>query len=89
MGFAPVTTLDEPNYSFHRRTGRTSRQVDFAIQCLFSNQLVLVEDHYKNGNSIKSNQLLLDRIIRRIKGEYKQEIEIIKNTGLTILIRLL
>lgn len=82
-----VSTILTPNSNLpYRACGNTTRQVDFAIQELFKGNIVLVQDHYMNGNDKDNNRRLLNLIRDRLSFEHKglKEIEIaikfIRNT---------
>lgn len=71
------TTMDgfEPNYD--RRSGNSTRQIDYAIQLLFSGKIVKVVDHASEGRR-RVNQMLFNRIRDRLHFEHKGAIEWIK-----------
>lgn len=54
-----------------RRVGNTRRQVDVAIDLLFKDFTIKVEDHYREGKCKSANYLLLDIIIYRLRLENK------------------
>lgn len=53
-----------------RIVGNSTRQVSFAIETLFTEKEVLVQDHYENGENIAANRFLLERILKRIETEH-------------------
>lgn len=62
----PLYYIDESA----RRTGRTTRQVNEAIDSLFEGCRVIVRDHAENGNMHLANKDLLKKIIRRLEVEH-------------------
>ena len=65
-----VNILQNASVVSGRKVGNTTRQIDMAIQAIFSGQLVKVLDHYENGESTSSNNRLFDLIIRRLEREH-------------------
>lgn len=57
-----------------RRSGRTTRQVDLAVDVLFQDYIVYVRDHAAYENDIQHNnhlnKQLMDMIIKRMKSEH-------------------
>jgi hypothetical protein len=51
-----------------RRSGRTTRLIDEAIQYLFTNDTVLLVDHI---NSTEMSKHMLDRVVRRLYNEHR------------------
>jgi hypothetical protein len=73
-----TSTLECPELTTLRRNGNTSRQVNFAIELLYLGHRVIVEDHYRDGEDLNANNLLLIRILNRITSEYSDLMEIVK-----------
>lgn len=69
LRFNTLADVDIDNES--RRVGNTTRQIDGAIQALFSGKIVEVVAHYKP--SLMSNNILLGQIIRRMQMEHKYD----------------
>lgn len=65
-----VKDLSEAEITRGRGTGNTTRQVDLAIQLLFSGYKVEVKDHYNGGELRAANENLFDRILRRLSMEH-------------------
>lgn len=70
------STLENPPYisSNERQSGNTTRLVDHAIQLLFQDKIVIVEDNatqYLDTN--EADQFLLERILSRLAFEHKIE----------------
>lgn len=61
-----ISTLSCPDLTSVRQSGNTTRQSNFAIQCLFLGYYVNVEDH--GGKD--SNNHLFEKIVTRIQREY-------------------
>ena len=81
------TTFDDVKISDFRRCGNSTRQINSAINHLFSGFKVVVLDHYMNGNNKQSNELLFNRILKRLQNEHNLNITnkvIINRTDLTI-----
>lgn len=53
-----------------RKSGRTTKQTDFAIQHLFRGSIVKVEDHYQMGHQPRANKFLMERILKRLEAEF-------------------
>lgn len=58
------------NENMNRRTGRTTRAVDGAIQDLFNTGKCVVWDHYENGKNNKANQMVLNKTLARLQNEH-------------------
>ena len=76
--------INEPVISPHRRSGNTTRLIDYYIQLLFVKGTITVIDHY---DSDKSNKRLRGLILDRLRNEHthdwgdaKFEAEPMKNT---------
>lgn len=54
----------------NRRTGRTTRAIDGAIQDLFNTGKCVIWDHYKNGKNHSANQVVLDKTLVRLQNEH-------------------
>ncbi len=54
----------------NRRTGRTTRAIDGAIQDLFHTGKCVVWDHYENGKNSKANQMVLNKTLARLQNEH-------------------
>lgn len=64
------STLNKDLIEPYRRCGNTTRQVDFAIQLLFSGEDIKVEDHHKDGKDFNSNLNLFRKIVKRLQLEH-------------------
>ena len=53
-----------------RQSGNTTRQIDEAINIIFSGKICVVRDHYMDGNHRQANGILFDKIIDRLWSEY-------------------
>jgi len=78
------TTLIEEKSG--RRVGNTTRQIDYAIQLLFTGHTVVVKDHWYKGERRDPNEYLFYRILDRLALEHSlrhmvehKEIKIDKN----------
>ena len=73
-----------------RRSGRTTRQVDYAIQAIFAGKTVAVYDHHDNGDHKKSSERLFKLILSRLSDEHNLDMMLkfgflnINNRNLTI-----
>ena len=54
----------------NRKTGRTTRAIDGAIQDLFHTGKCVVWDHYENGKNNKANQMVLNKTLVRLQHEH-------------------
>jgi hypothetical protein len=79
-----VNTLVPSLIGGDRGSGRTTRQVDFAIQELFKGHIVEVRDHWEDGNNKVANRMLLDKIIERLQNEHGKYIVKVDMKSLTI-----
>lgn len=77
-----VSTLVTLQYG-PRRSGNTTRQIDFAVQQLFAGAIIEVRDHWEFGDHKKANENLFDRILKRLAMEHgllvDREVRINKN----------
>lgn len=64
-----INTLECPNLSILRRAGNTTKQVNFAIEMLMQGYVIIVRDHFRNGEIHKSNRRLFDLIYQRLSIE--------------------
>ena len=55
----------------NRRSGRTTRIIDDAIQDLFHTGECHVWDHYKDGKDAQRNKEVLMLILRRLQNEHE------------------
>jgi len=63
------STLDkEVEITGIRRDGNTTRQIDYAIQCLLKGEEVEIIDHAKD--SAEQTRYICERILRRINQEH-------------------
>ena len=69
------STLDPFLIKVGRGVGNTSRQVDLAIQLLFDGNIIVVQDHWEEGQHRDANKELFRRVFMRLKDEF--------NIGLT------
>lgn len=53
-----------------RRTGRTTRQIDEAIQVIFSGKEWVAKDHCDNGENHFANSDLFFSVIKRLTNEH-------------------
>ena len=76
---APTNPKDSPWFCFERRTGNTTRIIDWSIQELFTNGECFVVDHYGTREaSIYAYNITLSRL----KNEHGlQEKDLILNRG--------
>ena len=67
-----VSTLDgaEKLIVSGRQEGNTTRLIDYAIDIIFSGHICKVQDHHENGQHIRANQNLFDRIVKRLEHEH-------------------
>jgi hypothetical protein len=64
------STLDGVEIKWnYRRCGNTTRQVDRAVQILFSGSICKVRDHHRMGEDTRMNMRLADLILRRMNNE--------------------
>lgn len=64
-----------------RRVGNTTRQIDSAIQHLFRGEKILARNHHEYGQNRQANNLLFDKILKRLSYEHNLTIE---NKGIKI-----
>lgn len=50
--------------------GNSTRQIAFAIETLFTEKEVLIQDHYEGGKNAAANRFLLNSILKRIEIEH-------------------
>ena len=55
----------------NRRSGRTTRLVDDAIQDLFHTGECHVRDHYKDGKDTQRNKEVFMLVLRRLQNEHE------------------
>ncbi len=55
---------------YERRMGNTIRQVDNAIQILYSGKICVVRDHWEDGTHERANLHLFEMILRRLECEH-------------------
>ncbi len=60
----------EGQLDYHRRMGNSIRQVDNAIQILYSGKICVVRDHWEDGTHERANLHLFDMILRRLECEH-------------------
>jgi hypothetical protein len=85
-----ISTLDCLDLNNIRQSGNSTRQVDFAIQKLFSGCVVNIQEHYHKGHNSFSNEILLKRILKRIYAEHRNDellILTIKENGKEIFLK--
>lgn len=63
-------TIDGADIRAGRRCGNSTRQIDLAIDLLFSGFKVDVKDHFDNGCMRESNRLLFEHILLRLDREH-------------------
>lgn len=64
-------TLDNVEIRNERRCGNSTRQIDRAIDIIFSpGEICEVRDHWQHGTNKESNQDLFYRICRRLEIEH-------------------
>jgi hypothetical protein len=69
-----VSTLSCENLNNSlRRSGNSTRQINFAIEKLMQGYEVIVEDHSFNGKNKPANHYLLTRILKRLHFENNLE----------------
>ena len=57
-----------------RSTGRSTRLIDAYVQEFFTKEVntpILVKDHFEGGSSVRTNRLLLDRLVHRLISEHR------------------
>jgi hypothetical protein len=62
--------LDTTKQTGLRRDGNSTRQIDLAVQLLFSGKAIKVYDHYMIGLHLQANQDLFYRIMDRMTREH-------------------
>lgn len=65
-----ANTLDGVDIQVYRRVGNSTRQVDKAIDLLFSGFRVEIRDHFKHGTDTRANELLFHRVVKRLQSEH-------------------
>jgi hypothetical protein len=65
----PTFPMPEGEYVPRRRTGNTTRQVNYAVEQLFKGFVVQVKDHFQEGKNTAANQELFRRILKRLDIE--------------------
>lgn len=58
-------------FSWERKIGNSTRQIDAAIQYFFQGYKVVIRDHYMQGENRKANELLFHRVISRLRMEHE------------------
>jgi hypothetical protein len=83
-----ISTLEDwLEYIPQRMSGNTTRIVDRAIQILFNGDTCLVRDHYEGGENRNANEMLLDKIVRRLEIEHycgKRGLYVVDRNNLSI-----
>lgn len=64
--FLNELSMRDPN----RRTGRTTRIVDYYVQALFNNGCALLTDHHWGGEHPEANENLFNRVMQRLQNEH-------------------
>lgn len=64
-----INTLSCPKITTERCDGNTTRQVNYAIENLFKNKKIIVNDHWENGTNRLANIELFNKILKRLKEE--------------------
>jgi hypothetical protein len=77
-----ISTLDCPNLTVNRKSGNTTRQVNFAVEQFFNGHIVELRDHYCHGTHKNSNKLLFNLVLDRLRFEHN--ITINKRTAITV-----
>lgn len=54
-----------------RRKGNSTRQIDRAIQIIFSGRTCVVLDHFEDGSSHRANLYLFNQILSRLAFEHE------------------
>lgn len=65
------STLDDIDLSGDRRTGKSIRQIDHAIQILYKYKIVDIKDHHENGKCKHANRILFNRVRARLEMEHR------------------
>jgi len=73
------TTLEGFVDTYARQSGRSTRQIDIAVNLLFQGYIVEVKDHYKNGNDRRLNKRLFEEVLRRLRLEHGLDMLIERN----------
>jgi len=66
------STLDGFEFNYERRSGNSTKQIDLAIDYLFSGYKVKVEDHWEDGKYDHANDNLFKRVLRRLQNEHPE-----------------
>lgn len=69
--------IEDVDIRIGRYKGNTTRQVNKAIDLLFDGYVVIIKDHWENGENIDANYELFNAIILRLKTEHQLD-ELIK-----------
>jgi hypothetical protein len=85
-----VSTLDcvdelggYPLIDYYRCSGNSTRLIDRAIQLLYMGKIVVVQDHWQNGQHKEANRYLFEAILKRLSQEH-QLTYLIKNKKIKI-----
>lgn len=70
-----ISTLETPNLTDNRQDGNSTRQINFAIETIFSGNIALCECHSKpKVKPQKWNKYLYDKVVRRLNNEFHQHV---------------
>lgn len=72
-------TLEGFEYTYQRRSGNSTRQIDMAINLLFKGSKLEVKDHWEYGSHRKANEDLFRRILKRLQFEHNLDLLIKEN----------
>jgi len=72
------STLSELTLIPGRKVGNTTREVDNAIDMLYEGYIIEARDHYALGGDRKANEMLLERILKRLLFEHQVDLNRVK-----------
>jgi len=67
------STLDWGVFKGGNKAGNSTRQIDLAIQLLFSGYLVEIRDFFNEGNDEETNMYLYDKVLHRFMSEHRND----------------
>lgn len=70
FGHSNLVSTKNADIKGSRASGRTIRQVDYAIQAIFLGKTVAVYDHHDNGDHRESSERLFKMILSRLSEEH-------------------
>lgn len=63
-------TIEGVELNRQRRSGNSTRQINFAVDNLFKGYRVEIRDHWELGKNRMANEGLFKRVLRRLRTEH-------------------